>query len=161
MNACDLDPDCHDQGCGERPDSCQRVRDMRAGIDRRKDAAWAAVFRSLDALDTRPARGVVVESETRKTAMTDRSDDIYREAANLSRCTADVVERSILARRVGRHWALDARYGSGAAPYYEGGDHPLDRLTDRLWRATIKTACFVGKFLTAAAIGIILGRLFT
>lgn len=146
MNACDLDPDCHDQGCGERPDSCQRVRDMRAGIDRRKDAAWAAVFRSLDALDTRPARGV---------------DDIYREAANLSRCTADVVERSILARRVGRHWALDARYGSGAAPYYEGGDHTLDRLTDRVWRATIKTACFVGKFLTAAAIGIILGRLFT
>lgn len=64
MITCDLDPDCHDQGCTERFDSCQRVLDMRAGIDRRKvDAAYAAVFRALDpppALDTPPARGVVV-----------------------------------------------------------------------------------------------------
>lgn len=36
-NTCDLDPDCHDQGCTEHPDACQRVRDLRAGIDRRPD----------------------------------------------------------------------------------------------------------------------------
>lgn len=34
---CDLDPDCHDQGCTERPTDCQRLRDTRAGIDRRHD----------------------------------------------------------------------------------------------------------------------------
>lgn len=32
---CDLDPECHDQGCGSNPDTCPRVRDLRAGIDRR------------------------------------------------------------------------------------------------------------------------------
>ncbi len=34
---CDLNPDCHDQGCTERSESCQRVLDLRAGIDRRPD----------------------------------------------------------------------------------------------------------------------------
>lgn len=37
-------------------------------------------------------------------------------------------------------------------------EHPLDTLTDRLWSAMIRVACFVGKFILAAAIGIILGR---
>lgn len=77
--------------------------------------------------------------------------DEFGKRAGYSRCADDVVERSILARRIGRHPALDAPYG----------DHPLDRLTDRMWRATIRTACFIGKFITAAAIGVILGRLFT
>lgn len=83
--------------------------------------------------------------------MTDRLD-AYRKRFTASYCTDDVVERSIVARRVGKHPAL-------AAPY--GREHPLDTLTDRIWSAMIRVACFVGKFITAAAIGIILGRLFT
>lgn len=38
-------------------------------------------------------------------------------------------------------------------------EHPLDRLTDRVWAAMIRVAIFLGKFFIAATLGTILGRL--
>jgi len=51
MKHCDLDPDCHDQGCHEDPKNCQRVRDMNAGIDRRAhltDKAKPITYHRID-----------------------------------------------------------------------------------------------------------------
>jgi hypothetical protein len=35
--SCDLHPDCTAQGCESNPETCQRIRDLRAGIDKQPD----------------------------------------------------------------------------------------------------------------------------